>query len=157
MKHLTKARTCCLALMGVFSAVPATLAAQEEHAGLNQTILSTRVVAQHNTLKIGQYFNRWLQPPALSELSALPERRGSFASVGANGLLLPSALSVGVFSAPLGSLRPDKEATSSDISDVFLSLQQLAGKRFDLAENTNLYFGLGHEEDFGLLLKVNSR
>jgi hypothetical protein len=157
MEHLKKAATCCLALMGVFSALPATLAAQEEYAGLDQTILSTQVVAQHRTLRIGQSLNRWLQPPALLELSAKPERRGSSASDDANAPLLLSALKVGVSGVPLGSLRPGEEATSSDISDVFLSVQQLAGKRFDLAENTNLYFGLGHEEHFGLLLKVNSR
>ena len=157
MEHLIRIATCCIALIGAFSAWPASLAAQEESAGPNQKILSKQVMAEHRTLSIGQYFNRWLQPPSLSEVWAKPERRDLSASAGAKGLNIASAFQVGGSRAALGSQGATMKETSSDLSDAFRSLQQLAGRRFDLAEKTNLYFGLGHEEDFGLLLKVNSR
>ena len=157
MEHLTRTATCCLALVGAFSALPAALAAQDESASPNRSILSTQVMTEHRTLSIGQYFNRWLQPPPLSEVLAVPERHDPFAPTGANGLSLARALQAGVSSAALGSQESKTKLGFSGLSDAFLSLQQVAGKKFDLAENTNLYFGLGREEDFGLLLKVNSR
>ena len=157
MEHLTRTATCCLALVGAFSALPAALAAQDKSAGPNRNILSTQVMAGHRTLSIGQYSNRWLQPPPLSEVSAAPEPRDLFAPTGANGLSLARALPAGVSSAALGSQESKTKSAFSGLSDAFLSLQQVAGKKFDLAENTNLYYGLGHEKDFGLLLKVNSR
>lgn len=157
MENRTKPAICCLALM-VAASVPTTLAAQEQSGGPSQPVLSTQALAQHGNLGLGEYLNRWLQPSARSESSAGAEQRGSLMPLAVEGRLLPSALNVGLSRIPLSSRRPGDEATEeSNLSNVFQSLKRLAGRSFDLAENTNMYFGLGREADFGLLLKVNSR